>query len=236
MRKSVISILLVVTSTAFGQSDQTKLKMHNNAKAMRQEIEMRIPTGSSIQDAKRTMEANGFTCARKEQNSFVEMNDDKSVVEHNNIDFLFCDKSQTFFIDTRLWQVALVHKNGVVSDIFESVAKAPVLHRKDYIHMSDSDIRSVLLKYAPLGSSEDEVKRVLRHVFHRGYKKNTHYKEDPCYSCPTGTGGFTIESHMQHYDYLRNFFLSVDYVLSIWYFDKNGVLRAVWVSHEWDGV
>src|SRR5205085_6504499 len=100
-----------------------------------------------------------------------------AVVEHKNIDFLFCDKQDRLLINARFWQVAVVHQNNLVSAIFNSVAKSPVLRGKDYINMSDESIRSIFLKYAPLGSSEPEVRRVLREVFHRGCNKNTDYTE-----------------------------------------------------------
>jgi hypothetical protein len=173
----------------------------------------------------------------RQQQGFIEMKEDKSVVEHNNLDFLCCDKRDHLLINTRVWQVAVVHQKGVVSDLLNSVDTSPVLRKKDYIQMPDTDIRNMLLKYAPLGSSEDEVKRMLRDVFHRSYKKESDYSEKyPCYACPKEKGGFALNSKMQHYDYLRNLFLSVNYVWAVWYFDKNGVLKDVAVSHEWDGV
>jgi hypothetical protein len=205
---------------------------------MRQEIEKHIPIGSTVRDARRILESNGFRCTLKQQGSFLEVNKDKTIIEHNNIDFLSCARSESVLINTHLWQVAIVHKSGVVTDILNSVAKTPVLRRKDYIHMSDSDLTNILLKYAPLGSSEDEVKRVLREVFHRRrYEKDTNDDaRNRCSSCPTEKGNFALRSYMQDYNWLRNFFLAGNYVLAVWYFDKNGVLREVQVSHNWDGV
>jgi len=238
MTKSLVFIFFVIVfSLTNGQAQPKKMKMRNNAKAMRQEVHKHIPLGSSVSDGQRILAANGFNCTLKQKGSFVEINEDKAVVEHKNLDFLSCDKTESVFVSTRLWQVAIVHKNGVVTEILDSVAKAPVLRRKDYIHMSDSDLTSILLKYAPLGSSEDEVKRVLRHVFHRGYKKDAYENaRNYCSSCPREKGNFTLRSNMQNYDVLRNLFFAGNYVLSVWYFDKNGVLREVQVSHNWDGV
>jgi hypothetical protein len=204
---------------------------------MQHELIKRIPIGSRITDARTLLVANGFNCTLKEQKNFFEMKKDKSIVEHDPIDFLFCEKYENVLISTYLLQVAVVHQQGIVSDILNSVAKAPVLHRNDYIHMSDAEIRSILLKYAPLGSSEDEVKKVLPEVFHRGYKKDTDYTGGvSCSKCPIEKGGFTLEAHMQDYDWLQNLFLAGNYVLSVWYFDKNGILKDVAVSHNWDGV
>lgn len=237
MKKLIALLLLLTTSLTFGQAQPKKIKMHKNAEAMKQEIAKQIPIGSRITDAQTIIGTNGFRCVLKEQKSFLEVKEDNSIVEHNNLNFLFCEKSERVFSSTHLWQVAVVHQQGIVSDILNSVAEAPVLHSKDYIRMSDAEIRSILLKYAPLGSSEDEVKKVLRQVFHRGYEKNTDYREaSSCSSCPKEKGGFTLESHMRHYNRLRNLFLAGNCVLSVWYFDKNGLLKEVAVNHNWDGV
>ena len=237
MKKPAMLIPLLLASLTLGQTRPAKIKMHHTAKDMRRELEKQIPIGSSITGAQQILQANGFRCTLKQQQSFVEMTDNKSILEHSNIDFLLCDKSDHLLVNTRFWQVAVLHQGGVVVDLLSTVAKSPVLRKKDYISMSDEDIRNVLFSYAPLGSSEAEVKKSIRDVFHRGYKKNTDYTElNSCYNCPRENGGFTLESHMQHYDYLRNFFLSVNYVCAIWFFDKNGVLTDLRVSHEWDGV
>ena len=237
MKKTITLIVLLVSSLTVGQAQPKKLKMHKDAEAMKQEIAKQIPIGSRITDAQTNLAANGFKCALKEQKSFLETKEDKSIAEHNNLNFLFCEKSESGLSGTHLWQVAVVYQQGIVSDILNSVAEAPVLSKKDYINMSDAEIRNILLKYAPLGSSEDEVKKVLRQVFHRGYEKNTDYSEkNPCYTCPKEKGGFTFRANMQNYDWLRNFFLAGNFVLSVWYFDKKGVLTEVAVSHEWDGV
>ena len=234
MKKSTILIMLIVTTLTFGQTQPKKLKMHNSAKAMRQEIEKLIPIGSNITDAQQLLQANGFVCSMRQQKSFIEMKEDKSVVAHNNLDFLFCDKRDQLLTNTRVWQVAVIHQSGLVSDLLNSVDISPLLRKKDYIQMSDADIRNMLLKYAPLGSSEDDVKRMLRDVFHRGYKKNSDYSEKyPCYDCPTEKGGFALNSKMQHYNWR---ILEVNWVWAVWYFDKNGVLKEIAVKHAWDGV
>ncbi len=217
MKKSTILIMLIVTTLTIGQTQQKKLKMHNNAKAMRQEIESLIQVGSRITNAQEVLQINGFVCSMKEQKSFIEMKEDKSIVEHNNLNFLFCEKRNQLLTNTRVWQVAVIHKDNIVSDLLNSVDTSPMLRKKDYIKMSDKDIRNLLLKFAPLGSSEDDVKKMLRDVFHRSYKEE----------------GFALSSKMQHYNWR---ILEVNWVEAIWYFDMNGALKNVAVSHQWDGV
>src|SRR4026207_1350356 len=117
MKELIALIILLMTPLAFGQS--TKMKILKNAKTMRQEIEKQIPIGSRLTDAQTILVANAFSCRLKEQKSFLEITDDKSFVEHNDIDFLFCEKSERMLIRTHLWQVAVVHKNGIVSDVLD---------------------------------------------------------------------------------------------------------------------
>ncbi len=241
MKKTILLITLMASLT-FGQTQPEKIKMLHSANAMKQELEKRIPVGSSITDAQRLLQANGFRCTIKQQQSFIELNDDelsdnKSVVEHGNIDFLFCDKRDDLLTNTRFWQAAVVHKNGVVSELLSSVDKSPVLRKKDYIRMSDADIKNLLLKFAPLGSSEDEVKRMLREVFHRGYKKDSGSEgKDPCPDCSKAQVGFLLQADLQQYDRLRNLFLAGYYVWAEWYFDEHGILKGLKVTHQWDGV
>ena len=226
-----------MATIASGQTHSRQIPLHDHAGALRQELDKQIPIGSSLTDAREVLEANEFTCTMRRQESFLEMTDDQSVVDHNAIDFLFCEKRAHSLFSTRSWQVAAVHHNGVVSDLLTSVARSPVLRKKDYINMSDTMIRGVLLKFAPLGSPEEEVRRTLRELFHRGCKKSGGYSDvNPCPTCPREKIGFTLEAHLQHYDYLKNLFLSVNYVRAVWYFDDKGILKELQVTHEWDGV
>ena len=106
------------------QAGEKKMTMHKNAKAMKQEIAKQIPIGSNIKDAKRIMEANGFKCKLEEQGSFAEMGkDERFVRRHDNVDFLYCDKEKGGFICSRRWQIAIVHKDDIVSDIFVSISQ-----------------------------------------------------------------------------------------------------------------
>jgi hypothetical protein len=233
MKKSAILIVFIAGTLTFGQSPTQTIKMHKSAAAMKQELEKRIPLGSSLNAAQQLLQANGFTCSLKQQKSFIELTEDKSVIEHSNLDFLQCDKRDSLLTNTRFWQVAGVHQNGVISNLLTTVDTSPVLQKKDYVKMSDADIRSVLLKYMPLGSSSKEVARLLRDVFHRSCDKDGYDEKPPCPECAQAKGGFVFESILQHYN---RRILEVNYVWAGWYFDKNGVLKELRVRHEWDGV
>jgi hypothetical protein len=217
MKKSTLLIMLIVTTLTIGQTPPGKMKLHNSAEAMRQEIERLIQIGKSVTDAQQILQVNGFECSMRKQNSFIEMKEDRTIVEHKNLDFLFCEKRIQLLTNTRVSQVAVIHKNNVVSDLLSSVDTSPVLRKKDYIKMSDTDIRKLLLKFAPLGSSEYDVKKMLRDVFHRSFTED----------------GFVLSSKMQRYN---RRILESNWVEATWYFDMNGVLKNVAVSHQWDGV
>lgn len=108
----------------FCHVEEKKMKMHKKIGAMKQEIEKYIRIGSSIENAKQIMERNGFKCRFVERGSFAEMGDDERFVRrHDNADFLHCDKEKGGFICSRRWQVAIVHKDGIVSDIFVSISQ-----------------------------------------------------------------------------------------------------------------
>src|SRR5436305_5123993 len=118
MKNFLLFTCLLMNSIAVAQTQPKKIEMHNSPKAMQQELEKKIPIGSSIIDAQQILQANGFACSMKNQQSFIEVNDKNAVVEHKNIDFLFCDKQDRLLINARFWQVAVVHQNNLVSAIF----------------------------------------------------------------------------------------------------------------------
>jgi hypothetical protein len=103
-------------------SKTPKLKMHNKTRVMKQEVQKYIPTGTAIEVAKQIMEANGFTCTLKEKADFAEMEGNGDLVaRHGAIDYLYCDKEKGGLFCARRWQIAIVHENGVVSDILVSI-------------------------------------------------------------------------------------------------------------------
>lgn len=99
-----------------------KMKMINKVSPMKQELKKFIATGGAIEDAKRIMEANGFTCVLNQRSDFVEMEESGDfLATHHDLDYLYCDKERGGLFCARRWQVAIVHKNGVVSDILVSI-------------------------------------------------------------------------------------------------------------------
>lgn len=99
------------------------MKMHKNEKAMKQEIAKQIPIGSTIEDARRIMEANGFKCEMRERESLADKDQDGRIVTHRYLDFLSCGKEKpTWWLTERRWQVLLVHEGGIVSEIVVAIS------------------------------------------------------------------------------------------------------------------
>jgi hypothetical protein len=120
-RGTLLLTIFFAFSLIICQAEQ-KIKMRKKQQAMKQEVAKYIPIGSSIEDAQRILEANGFKCMLREQRSFAEMNYGELVERQENMDFLWCDKEKgSWLFCDRRWQVAIVHKNGIVSDIFVSI-------------------------------------------------------------------------------------------------------------------
>lgn len=123
MKKLVVLIIITMASFAFGQATATKMHMHKHVNAMKREIAKQIPIGSSIKDAQRIMEANEFGCAQKEHAQFIVTDGNQPEVEYNALDFLYCKKEKPVWYEllhSHVWEVAIVSKDGVVTDILVS--------------------------------------------------------------------------------------------------------------------
>ena len=117
----IISAITLTLSFVVYQESGDKLRMHSDPKDMKKEILKKVPIGSRIEDAKRIMEENGFGCRLVQNDVFSEDKDGdpNNQVLHEGADFLSCDKSKTTFPPVmREWFVAIVHKDGIVSEVF----------------------------------------------------------------------------------------------------------------------
>ena len=105
------------------QVPQDKLQLRENRKAMKREILKHIPIGTEIEAAQTTMERNGFKCVRKNNGTFTER-EPKGLVgaPHGSLDFLYCDlEVPATEYCARRYQIAIVHKNGIVSEVLVSI-------------------------------------------------------------------------------------------------------------------
>lgn len=115
--------LMFALPLLFSHVEEKKMKLHKKNAAMKQEIQKHIAIGSGIEDAKRIMERNGFECSFVEEGGFEEVEDGRHSRSHDNVDYLYCNKEKGGFICSRRWQIAIVHKNRIVSDILVSIGE-----------------------------------------------------------------------------------------------------------------
>jgi hypothetical protein len=123
MKLSAILLIITMSAPVFGQATSKKMRMHKNVNAMKREIAKQIPVGSSIKEAQRIMEANGFGCAIKEQAKFTVSDGNKPDVEYANLDFLYCKKEKPVWyalLHTGMWEVAFISKEDRVTNILAS--------------------------------------------------------------------------------------------------------------------
>lgn len=109
-----IYIVIAALITGFILDSEMKINLSENPEEVKRSILKVIPPGSDINRAKIIMEKNGFKCSFVKDSSFADKN---SIYQH--IDFLYCDIEKGFIVGRR-WQVAVVVKNSLVSEIFVS--------------------------------------------------------------------------------------------------------------------
>lgn len=116
----VISIIALIVALIIYLGQIGKIKMRDDPQAMKLEVLKKAPIGSSIQDARKVMEENGFTVTPHHNDAFAEYQDGdpQKPIIHEGEDFLMCYKARTpFLFVTREWRIVIVHKGDVVSDI-----------------------------------------------------------------------------------------------------------------------
>ena len=121
MKKAIFAIGLCglaffVWLVFFRVSGQTYLSQE--PKQVRQEILKLVPLGSDITQAKTVMESNGFVCTWEKNEQFATLPKGQQMI-HRKADFLYCDREQGWITHER-WQVAIVHKNGRVTEVHVS--------------------------------------------------------------------------------------------------------------------
>jgi hypothetical protein len=68
------------------------------------------PVGTPIDDAQRFMEREGFDCRRETNAEFL---------DRKGLDYIYCDRSEGGVVRRR-WQVALVHRDGQITEVIAS--------------------------------------------------------------------------------------------------------------------
>lgn len=110
-------------------------------------------------------------------------------------------------------------------------ATGKLITRRDYIKMSDDEIRSVFLKHTPLGSTKEQVATFIRYTLKKKYMINNR----PYYLLPYSLekDDFSYEVHLATYNY---FIICAYNIYALWIFNKDGILREIQVSRWGDGI
>ncbi len=119
-----VMVLVLAMPLLGSAAELKKVTLHNNVKRMKAEVLKRIPVGSSIEHAKAVMEKSGFICEMRWNEFFAEY-DEQGIQTTRKGDFLYCDKEKATFpwICTTRWQIAIVHKNRVVTEALVSIGE-----------------------------------------------------------------------------------------------------------------
>jgi hypothetical protein len=89
-----------------------------SAVPMKATLLQHIPLGTGLQEARKFMEGEGFACTLRRNDTFIERRANDPGPKHEGIDFLACERVQNeTFLRSRVWRVALVLKNGLVTDV-----------------------------------------------------------------------------------------------------------------------
>lgn len=70
----------------------------------------KVPIGTSIKEAQRFMESEGFDCKLRTRAEFL---------DRSQIDYLDCNRDEGDLVKRR-WQVALVHRDGKLVEVLSS--------------------------------------------------------------------------------------------------------------------
>lgn len=124
----VMAGITLAGSLTLYESRGDKIRMYSDPKAMKKEILKNVPLGSRIEDAKRKMEKSGFGCTMMHNEEFSVQKDNPPEDDphmstlHGKADFLLCEKQkQTWPMVSQEWSIIIVHKDGIVSEVFVNV-------------------------------------------------------------------------------------------------------------------
>jgi hypothetical protein len=75
---------------------------------MTKAISASVSVGTSVQDAQKFMEQEGFTCSQTVNGEWG---------ERKGVDYLYCDRTEGGAVVSRRWQVAICHADGKVTEV-----------------------------------------------------------------------------------------------------------------------
>ena len=96
------------TSPAMGNSNTRGIE---EPPRMVEAILAQVPVGTPVDDAQRFMEREGFKCSRSTNAAFL---------DRTGLDYVYCDRWEASGFVKRRWQVAIVHRDGKVTEVLAS--------------------------------------------------------------------------------------------------------------------
>jgi len=121
-----LCIIFLVPTLIFGcSSSSRRIKFEGNLAVVKTEIQNLVPVGSSVAEAKKLMEYDGFECTEKLNGKFVENISFRQHKQYEGIDFQNCvrDESEVSFggATERKLSVAIVQQDDRVTDILVNI-------------------------------------------------------------------------------------------------------------------
>lgn len=115
----VTTILALFAASLFWMTRSSgEQELSINSQQVKQQLLKITPLGSSIQQAQAALQKIGFQCSTVSGGDFTHIDSETGIItKHPNINFLECYKKQPHFLQTRWWDVAVIDRQGCVSDI-----------------------------------------------------------------------------------------------------------------------
>ena len=120
-RATLLLAFSLITTAGCAHTNQLTWKVESSDE-MRQLLSAQLPHGTNVDEAKRFMEREGFSCKIERNGTFVEKTwFGAQEPRHENIDFLDCRRTQSYgLLVARFWGVALVLDGDEVEDVLVS--------------------------------------------------------------------------------------------------------------------
>lgn len=109
------------------------------------------------------------------------------------------------------------------------------MSQKEYIAMSDEQLRGYLLDNVPLGSSRGNAEKFIGEELRKKINKKDYavLLTPREYACRIEKDDFTLCVKLASYGWVKNLFLIGKNVESFWLFSASGKLKDVQVLHQW---
>lgn len=109
MRVALTAVVLVAITGCAGTRSVTR--GIEEPPRMVEVVLAQVPIGTPVEDAQRFMEREGFACTRSTNAAFL---------DRKGLDCIHCDRSEGSGWVQRRWQVAVVHRDGKVTEVIAS--------------------------------------------------------------------------------------------------------------------